>query len=57
MKDTNKWTLILRSFMLEHIGFVMSQLQSKDKVDHLTLSFDELLSTLTEADGVGSNVG
>jgi len=24
MRDTNKWTRILRSFMLERIGFVMS---------------------------------
>ena len=56
MRDTDKWTVPLKSFMLECIGFVVSQLQSKGEEDHLTLSFDELLSTLTEVDGMGFNV-
>ena len=55
--DTSKWTLPLRSFMLERIGFVMSQLQSKGKEDSLTLSFDEFLSTLGDAESMGFNVG
>ena len=56
MRDIDKWILLLRSFMLEHIVFVMSQLQSKGKEDHLTLFFDEFLSTLIEVDGMGFNV-
>ena len=56
MRDTDKWTVPLKSFMLECIGFVVSQLQSKGKEDHLTLSFDELLSTLTKANDMGFNV-
>ena len=55
--DTNKWTLSLRSFMLRQVGFVVSQLQSKGKEDNVTLSFDELLSTLGDAEGIGFNVG
>ena len=55
--DTSKWTLPLRSFMLERIGFVVSQLQSKGKEDSLTLSFDEFLSTLGDAGSMGFNVG
>ena len=41
---------------MEHIVFIMSQLQSKGKEDHLTLFFDEFLSTLIEVDGMGFNV-
>ena len=43
--------------MLRRVGFVVSQLQSKGKEDNLTLSFDELLSTLGDAEGIGFNVG
>ena len=42
--------------MLEWIGFVMSQLQSKGKEDSLTLSFDEFLSTLGDDESIGFNV-
>ena len=42
--------------MLRRVGFVVSQLQSKGKEDNLTLSFDELLSILTKANGMGFNV-
>ena len=56
MGDTDKWTLPLRSFMLERIGFVISQLQSKDKEDSMTFSFDEFLSTLGDAESMGFNV-
>ena len=54
MGDTNKWTLSLRGFMLGRIRFVVSQLQSKGEEDGLTLSFDELLSTLGDIEGIGS---
>ena len=54
--DTEKWTLSLRSFMLGRIGLVISQLKSKGKMNNLTLSFDELLSTLGDAKGIGFNV-
>ena len=56
MGDTNKWTLSLRGFMLGRIGFVISQLQSKGKENSLTLSFNELLSALGDAEGMGFNV-
>jgi len=42
--------------MLERIGFVISQLQSKDKEDSMTSSFDEFLSTLGDAKSMGFNV-
>ena len=42
--------------MLGQIRLVVSQLQSKGKKDNLTLSFDELLSTLGDAEGIGFNV-
>ena len=56
MEDTNKWILLFMSFMLEQIGFVVSQLQSKGKEDSLTLSFDEFLSILGDAQSIGFNV-
>ena len=56
MGDTDRWTLFLRSFMLGQIGFVVSQLQSKGKEDSLTLSFDELLSTLGDVEGMSFNI-
>ena len=56
MGDTDKWTLPLKSFMLEWIGFVMSQLQSQGKEDSLTLSVDEFLSTLGDDESIGFNV-
>ena len=56
MGDTEKWTLPLRSFMLERIRFVLSQLQSKGKEDNQTLSFDEFLSTLGDVKSMGFNV-
>ena len=42
--------------MLERIGFVISQLQSKDKEDSMTFSFDEFLATLGDAESMGFNV-
>ena len=42
--------------MLGQIGFVVSQLQSKGKEDSLTLSFDELLSTLGDVEGMSFNI-
>ena len=57
MKDTNKWTLSLRGFLLGQIGFVVSQLQSKGKENCLDLPLDEFLSTLSEAEGLSVNVG
>ncbi|XP_030962284.1 ubiquitin carboxyl-terminal hydrolase 12-like isoform X2 [Quercus lobata] len=57
MKDTNKWTLSLRGFLLGQIGFVVSQLQSKGKENCLDLPFDAFLSTLSEAEGLSVNVG
>ena len=42
--------------MLGRIGFVVSQLQSKGKEDSLTLSFDELLSTLGDVEGMSFNI-
>ena len=56
MGDTDRWTLFLRSFMLGQIGFVVSQLQSKGKEDSLTLSFNELLSTLGDVEGMSFNI-
>ena len=56
MGDTDKWTLSLRGFMLGRIGFVISQLQSKGKENSLTLSFNELLFALGDAEGMGFNV-
>ena len=44
-------------FMLEHIGLVVSQLQSKGKEDHHTLPFKDILSALAEANGMGFHVG
>ncbi|KAK4593532.1 hypothetical protein RGQ29_017589 [Quercus rubra] len=57
MKDTNKWTLSLRGFLLGQIGFVVSQLQSKGKENCLDLPLDDFLSTLSEAEGLSVNVG
>ena len=56
MGDIDKWTLPLRSFMLERIRFVLSQLQFKGKEDSLTFSFDEFLSTLGDAESMSFNV-
>ena len=56
MGDTDRWTLSLKGFMLGQTGFVVSQLQSKGKKDSLTLSFDELIFTIGDAEGKGFNV-
>nr|XP_023929858.1 ubiquitin carboxyl-terminal hydrolase 12-like isoform X3 [Quercus suber] len=56
MKDTNKWTLSLRGFLLGQIGFVVSQLQSKGKDNCLDLPLDDFLSILSEAEGLSVNV-
>ena len=57
MKDTRKWTLSLRGFLLKQIGFVISQLQSQGKEDCLALPLDDFLSTLSEAEGLIVNIG
>ena len=57
MEDTNNQILPFRSFILEQIGFVVFQLQYNGKEDSLTLSFDEFLSTLGDAESMGFNVG
>ena len=44
-------------FMLEHIGLVVSQLQSKGKENHHILPFKDILSALAEANGMGFHVG
>ena len=56
MEDTNNQILPFRSFILEQIRFVVFQLQYNGKEDSLTLSFDEFLSTLGDAESMGFNV-
>ena len=55
MRDINKWTLSLRGFLLQQIGSIISQLQSKDKENCLALPFDNFLSTLSEAKSLNVN--
>ena len=57
MKDTSKWTLSLRGFLLQQIGSIISQMQSKGKEDCLAFPLDDFLSTLGEAEGLSVNVG
>ena len=57
MKDTSKWTLSLRGFLLQQIGSIISQLQSKGKEDCLARPFNDFFSTLSEAEGLSVNVG
>nr|POE81724.1 hypothetical protein CFP56_58991 [Quercus suber] len=57
MKDTSKWTLSLKGFLLQQIGSIISQLQSKGKEERLALPFDNFLSTLSEAESLSVNVG
>ena len=57
MKDTSKWTLSLKGFLLQQIGSIISQLQSKDKKDCLALFLDNFLSTLSEIESLSVNVG
>ena len=57
MRDISKWTLSLKGFLLQQIGSIISQLQSKDKEDCLALPFDNFLSTLSEAESLSVNVG
>ena len=56
MRDTSKWTLLLKGFLLQQIGSIISQPQSKDKKDFLTLPLDNFLSTLSEAKSLSVNV-
>nr|POE98914.1 hypothetical protein CFP56_74867 [Quercus suber] len=56
MRDTSKWTLSLRGFLLQQIGFIISQLQSKDKEDYLALPLDNFISILSEAESLSVNV-
>ena len=57
MKDTSKWTPSLRSFLLQQIGSIISQLQSKGKEECLVLPLDNFLSTLSETESLRVNVG
>nr|POE96638.1 hypothetical protein CFP56_62990 [Quercus suber] len=57
MKDTSKWTLSLKAFLLQQIGSIISQLQLKGKEDCLALPLEDFLSTLSEAEGLSVNVG
>nr|POF05307.1 hypothetical protein CFP56_37615 [Quercus suber] len=56
MRDTSKWTLSLRGFLLQQIGSIISQLQSKDKEDCLALPLDNFLSTVSEVESLSVNV-
>ena len=56
MKDTNKWTLSLKGFLLQQIGSIISKLQSKGKEDCLALPLNDFISTLSEAEGLSVNV-
>ena len=56
MRDTSKWTLSLKSFLLQQIRSIISQLQSKGKEDCLALSLDNFLSKLSEAESLSVNV-
>ena len=56
MRDISKWTLSLKGFLLQQIGSIISQLQSKDKEDCLALPFDNFLSTLSKAESLSVNV-
>ena len=55
MRDTSKWTLSLRGFLLQQIESIISQLQSKGKEDCLALPLDNFLSTLSEAESLSVN--
>ena len=57
MRDTSKWTLSLRGFLLQQIESIISQLQSKGKEDYLALPRDNFLSTPSEVGSVSVNVG
>jgi len=57
MRDTRKWTLSLRGFLLQQIGSIISQLQSKDKEACLALPFDNFLSTLSKVESLSVNIG
>nr|POE67611.1 hypothetical protein CFP56_45898 [Quercus suber] len=57
MRDTSKRTLSLKGFLLQQIGSIISQLQSKDKKDCLALPLDNFLSTPSEVESVSVNVG
>ena len=55
IRDTSKWTLSLRGFLLQQIESIISQLQSKGKEDCLALPLDNFLSTLSEAESLSVN--
>ena len=55
MRDTSKWTLSLRGFLLQQIGSIISQLQLKGKEECLALPLDNYLSTLSEAESLSVN--
>ena len=57
MRDTSKWTLSLRGFLLQQIGSIIYQLQLKGKEDCLALLLDNFLSILSEAESLSVNVG
>ena len=57
MRDTSKWTLSLKGFLLQQIGSIISQLQLKGKEECLAVPFDNFLSTLSEAESRSVNVG
>ena len=57
MRDTSKWTLSLRGFLLQQIGSIIYQLQLKGKEDCLALLLDNFLSILSEAKSLSVNVG
>ena len=56
MRDTSKWTLSLKGFLLQQIGSTISQLQSKGKDDCLALPLDNFLSIPSEAEILSVNV-
>ena len=57
MRDTSKWTLSLRGFLLQQIGSIIYQLQLKGKEDCLALLLDNFISILSEAESLSVNVG
>ena len=57
MKDTSKWTLSLKGFLLQQFKSSISQLQSKVKKECLALPLDNFLCTLSEAESLNVNVG
>ena len=56
IRDTSKWTLSLRGFLLQQIGSIIYQLQLKGKKDCLALLLDNFLSILSEAESLSVNV-